>query len=151
MRAPTCRSATAVVAAIDRDGGRGGVLAHRRRDRRSGPTPRVPDPDRSYGYVDDRCGLLRRQLDPGDCSAPISWCEPFSGAVCQYVLSTDAGVIDVVFSWFERAASTGNATLPPTGARAGTDKDGGERHQAFLARRDTPNACAATAAAGPAC
>ena len=52
--------------------------------------PGVPDPTRSYGYVDDRCGLL---LD-GSVQETLSAdhvVRPYSGAVCQYVLTRGAG------------------------------------------------------------
>ena len=65
--------------------------------------PAVPDPERSYGYVDNRCGLLedssiQEMLGAGNVV------RPYSGAVCQYVLERDAGpdvpatTIDVVFA-----------------------------------------------------
>src|SRR5262245_48553738 len=65
--------------------------------------PGVPDPDRNYGYVDDRCGLLadssvQQTLDADHIV------RPYSGAVCQYVLMRGNTTIDVTFSWFE----TGN-------------------------------------------
>ena len=65
--------------------------------------PGVPDPERSFGYVDDSCGLL---LDTTiqDALHADSIVRPYSGAVCQYVLVRQDGLIDVVFSWFE----TGN-------------------------------------------
>src|ERR1700760_4234600 len=72
--------------------------------------PSVPDPNRSYGYVDDRCGLL---VD-GSIQQAIGAdhvVRPYSGAVCQYVLSRGSGpdtgaaapavVVDVVYSWYE--------------------------------------------------
>ncbi|BBX71943.1 DUF3558 domain-containing protein [Mycolicibacterium psychrotolerans] len=108
----------------------------------------VPDPDRTYGYVDDRCGLL----DDSTVQATLGAAEvvrPYSGAVCQYILSRPgAGTIDVTFSWFD----TGNlAREHDLAARRGAVvKDTVvERHQAFSARRDvTGVACSATAAAG---
>jgi hypothetical protein len=107
----------------------------------------VPDPNRSYGYVDDRCGLL---LDASiqEVIGADDVVRPYSGAVCQYVLSRSSAMIDVTFSWFE----TGNidrerALANERGAKV-TEKVV-ERHQAFLARRDTTGAaCSATAAAG---
>ena len=109
--------------------------------------PDVPDPNRSYGYVDDRCGLL---VD-GSIQEAIGADDvvrPYSGAVCQYVLSRNSAMIDVTFSWFE----TGNldrerALASERGAKV--TENVVERHQAFLARRDTTGAaCSATAAAG---
>jgi uncharacterized protein DUF3558 len=116
--------------------------------------PAVPDPERSYGYVDNRCGLLEDSSIQEMLGAE-NVVRPYSGAVCQYVLErgsgTDSGagsVIDVVYSWFE----TGNldrerALAQQRGAKV-TDKVI-ERHQAFVARRDTNGAgCSATTAAG---
>src|SRR6187551_807327 len=69
----------------------------------------VPDPNRSYGYVDDRCGLL---VD-GSIQQAIGAdhiVRPYSGAVCQYVLARGSGpdvgagappmIVDVTFSWY---------------------------------------------------
>lgn len=109
--------------------------------------PGVPDPDRSYGYVDDRCGLLVDDSVRETVGAETVL-RPYSGAVCQYVLLRGDQTIDVTFSWFqtgdldrERAlASDRGATVVDTAV---------ERHEAFTARRDTTGAaCSATAAAG---
>jgi len=115
--------------------------------------PGVPDPTRSYGYVDDRCGLL---LD-GSVQETLSAdhvVRPYSGAVCQYVLTrgeTGAGapqLIDVTFSWFDAGSLERERELANERGATITDKDV-ERHEAFLARRDTTGAgCSATAAAG---
>ena len=110
--------------------------------------PGVPDPNRSYGYIDDRCGLL---LDSSiqEVIGADNVVRPYSGAVCQYVLSRQSAMIDVTFSWFE----TGNldrerALAQERGAQISDTVV--ERHQAFLARRATTgSACSATAAAGP--
>ena len=63
------------------------------------------DATRSYGYVDDRCGLL----DDSSVQETLGAAEvtrPYSGAVCQYILarrsrSGSSTTIDVTFSWFE--------------------------------------------------
>jgi len=52
------------------------------------------------------------------------------------------------FSWYETAASTANALLPPTAARRSPEKVV-ERHQAFLAARHHGAACSATAPQAP--
>src|SRR6478735_11977841 len=69
----------------------------------------VPDPNRSYGYVDDRCGLL---LDGSiqQAMGADHIVRPYSGAVCQYVLARGSGpdvgagappmIVDVTFSWY---------------------------------------------------
>jgi hypothetical protein len=113
--------------------------------------PGVPDPNRSYGYVDDRCGLL---VD-GTIQEVIGADEvvrPYSGAVCQYVLSGGPSrgetMIDVTFSWFETGSIDRERALAAERGAQVIDKVV-ERHQAFLARRDTTGAaCSATAAAG---
>ena len=80
---------------------------------------------------------------------------PYSGAVCQYVLTRGrmlgAGapqVIDVTFSWFETGSLDRERELATERGATITEKVV-ERHDAFLARRDTTGAaCSATAAAG---
>ena len=110
--------------------------------------PAVPDPERSYGYVDDRCGLLE-DSSIQEMLAADNVVRPYSGAVCQYVLERDSGTVDVVFSWFETGNLDRERTLAEQRGAQITDKVV-ERHQAFLARRDTTGAgCSATAAAGP--
>jgi hypothetical protein len=117
--------------------------------------PGVPDPNRSYGYVDDRCGLLVDSTIQEVIGAD-NVVRPYSGAVCQYVLARGSGpgaaappaMIDVTFSWFEAGnLDRERAVASERGAKV-TEKIV-ERHQAFLARRDTTGAaCSATAAAG---
>jgi hypothetical protein len=109
--------------------------------------PEIPDPNRSYGYVDDRCGLL---VD-GSIQEVIGADDvvrPYSGAVCQYVLSRNSAMIDVTFSWFETGdLDRERALASERGAKV--TENVVERHMAFLARRDTTGAaCSATAAAG---
>jgi len=107
----------------------------------------VPDSDRDYGYVDDRCGLL---LD-GSVQQTLGAdhvTRPYSGAVCQYVLVRGDTTIDVTFSWFETGALDRERALAAERGAKVTDTEV-ERHKAFIARRDTTGvACAATAAAG---
>jgi hypothetical protein len=109
--------------------------------------PGVPDPNRSYGYVDDRCGLL---VD-GSIQQTIGAdhiVRPYSGAVCQYVLARGSAMVDVTFSWYEAGSLDRERGLAAQRGATITDKIV-ERHQAFLARRDTTGAgCSATAAAG---
>jgi hypothetical protein len=109
--------------------------------------PAVPDPGRSYGYVEDRCGLLLddtiKELLRAD-----SVVRPYSGAVCQYVLSTSGGLVDVVFSWFDTGSFERERALAEQRGSRLTDKDVA-RHPAFLGQRPgNPAACSATAAAG---
>ncbi|MBX7432292.1 DUF3558 domain-containing protein [Mycobacterium sp. Y57] len=114
--------------------------------------PGTPDAMRSYGYIDDRCGLL----DDSAVQATLDADEvtrPFSGAVCQYILSRRsssgaATTVDATFSWFETGSLDRERAL--AAARGATVTDVVvERHQAFSARRDiTGAACSVTAAAG---
>jgi hypothetical protein len=107
----------------------------------------VPDPNRSYGYVDDRCGLLVDSLIQQTIGADHI-VRPYSGAVCQYVLSRGSAIVDVTFSWYENGSLDRERVLAGERGATLTEKVV-ERHQAFLARRDTTGAaCAATAAAG---
>src|ERR1700754_4032746 len=107
----------------------------------------VPDPNRSYGYVDDRCGLL---VD-GSIQQTVGAdhiVRPYSGAVCQYVLSRGSAIVAVTFSWYENGSLDRERVLATERGATITEKVV-ERHQAFLARRDTTGAaCSATAAAG---
>lgn len=110
--------------------------------------PAVPDPERSYGYVDDRCGLL---LDDSirDLLSADSIVRPYSGAVCQYVLGTPSGgLVDVVFSWFDTGSLERERALAEQRGSRITDKEVA-RHPAFLVQRpENLTACSATAAAG---
>jgi Protein of unknown function (DUF3558) len=107
----------------------------------------VPDPHRSYGYVDDRCGLLHDDTVK-DLLGANSVVRPFSGAVCQYVLAADKGLVDVVFSWYDTGSLERERTVAVNRGLRITGKDI-DRHTAFLAQRpDNPNACSAAAAAG---
>jgi hypothetical protein len=109
--------------------------------------PGVPDPDRSYGYVDNRCGLLTDQTIAQTVGAD-SVVRPYSGAVCQYVLARQNGLIDVVFSWFETGSFDRERRLAEQRGAAITNTDV-ERHPAFLAALGGEHAaCSATAAAG---
>src|SRR5258705_3303201 len=107
----------------------------------------VPDPNRSYGYVDDRCGLLVDSSIQQAIGADHI-VRPYSGAVCQYVLARGSAMVDVTFSWYETGSLDRERTLATDRGATVTEKVV-ERHQAFLARRDTVGAaCSATAAAG---
>lgn len=116
--------------------------------------PGVPDPDRSYGYVDNRCGLLT-DASVQEVLGADHVVRPYSGAVCQYVLMRGTGpdvggtsTIDVIFSWFETGSLDRERALAGERGATVTETDI-ERHKAFLARRDTTGvACSATAAAG---
>lgn len=110
--------------------------------------PAVPDPDRSYGYVENRCGLLQDETVQQVLEAD-SVTRPYSGAVCQYVLSTPGGLIDVVYTWFESGTIDRERDLAQSRGARITDEVI-VRHPAFLAQRPAnAAACTATAAAGP--
>jgi hypothetical protein len=107
----------------------------------------VPDPNRSYGYVDDRCGLLVDSSIQQAIGADHI-VRPYSGAVCQYVLARGSAMVDVTFSWYETGNLDRERVLASERGATVTEKVV-ERQQAFLARRDTTGAaCSATAAAG---
>ncbi len=111
--------------------------------------PGASNPTRSYGYVDDRCGLLQ-DSSVQETLAADHVVRPYSGAVCQYVL-TRAGApqtIDVTFSWFESGSLERERDLATERGATVTTTDV-EGHEGFLARRDTTGAaCSATAGAG---
>lgn len=111
----------------------------------------VPEHRRSYGYVDDRCGLLD-DTSVQDILGADAVTRPYSGAVCQYILWKGSGrtatTIDVTFSWFDTGSVGRERDLAAARGAVITDI-GLERHDAFSARRDaTGAACSATAAAG---
>ncbi|ULE33908.1 DUF3558 domain-containing protein [Mycobacterium sp. IDR2000157661] len=109
--------------------------------------PEVPDPDRSYGYVDDRCGLLVDETVQETLGAD-GVTRPYSGAVCQYVLFRGEETVDATYSWFESGTLDRERTVAAERGAEVTDIVV-ERHEAFTARRDiTGAACSATAAAG---
>lgn len=107
----------------------------------------VPDPDRSYGYVDDRCGLLVDETVQEILGAD-SLMRPYSGAVCQYVVLRGDETVDATYSWFQAGTlDRERALAAERGARVADAVV--ERHEAFTARRDvTGAACSVTAAAG---
>jgi hypothetical protein len=107
----------------------------------------VPDPDRDYGYVDNRCGLLEDST-VSETLAADEVVRPYSGAVCQYVLMRDEVMVDVTFSWFDTGSLERERALAAERGAEVSDTVV-ERHPAFLARRSTTGvACSATAAAG---
>lgn len=104
--------------------------------------------ERGYGYTDDRCGRLQ-DISIQEIAAADGLVRPYSGAVCQYLLTRGSTTVDLTYSWFETGtldrergvAQANNAQISDVSV---------ERHQAFLARRSvTGNACSATAATNP--
>lgn len=118
----------------------------------SGTAQRVTHDDsaseRRYGYAEDRCGLLQdssiQQIVGAD-----QLVRPYSGAVCQYVLTRASTFIDVTYAWFETGTLDRERALAQSN-NAQISEVELDRHQAFLARRSvTGNACSATAATNP--
>ncbi|UUO01247.1 DUF3558 domain-containing protein [Mycolicibacterium novocastrense] len=110
-------------------------------------TPTVPDPERNYGYVDDRCALLDDDTVQQILGAD-SVVRPYSGAVCQYVSFRGDVIIDATYSWFQTGSLDRERALA-VGRGATISETVVERHPAFVARRDiTGAACSVTAAAG---
>lgn len=105
------------------------------------------DAERSYGYVDNRCGLLTDSSVQGLLAAD-DVVRPYSGAVCQYILTRQDAMVDVTFAWFDTGdLDRERAVAVDRGAEVSDTVI--ERRPAFLARRDTTGAaCAVTAAAG---
>src|SRR5262245_55751872 len=96
--------------------------------------PAVPDPTRSYGYLEDRCGLLVDTSIQQALGAD-NLVRPYSGAVCQYVLARGTAMVDVTYSWFETGTLERERALAGERGATITDKVV-ERHPAFVARRD---------------
>ncbi len=113
--------------------------------------PGMPVPQRSFGYVENRCGLLTDSSVQQVLGAD-SVVRPYSGAVCQYVLARGTLLIDVSFSWFHSGSLDRERALAAERGAAITALDlvGYQGVPAgFLARRDvTGAACSATAGAG---
>ncbi|WP_326547919.1 DUF3558 domain-containing protein [Mycolicibacterium sp. ND9-15] len=107
----------------------------------------VSDPQRNYGYADDRCALLDDETVQEILRAE-SVVRPYSGAVCQYVAFSGDVTIDATFSWFETGSLDRERALAGEHGAQVTETVV-EQHSAFEARRDiTGAACSATAGAG---
>lgn len=110
-------------------------------------TPGGPADDRSYGYSDNRCGLLMDTTVAQTLGAD-NVVRPYSGAVCQYVLDRNGSTVDVVFAWFDTGTLDRERALAAERGAQITDTVI-ERHSAFTARRNGVGmACSATAAGG---
>ena len=104
--------------------------------------------ERGYGYTPDRCGLLQdgsvQQIVGADHLV-----RPYSGAVCQYMLTKASTIIDLTYFWFQTGSLDRERGLAASNKAQITDAVV-ERRQAFLARRSiTGNACSATVATNP--
>jgi Protein of unknown function (DUF3558) len=108
----------------------------------------IDQPGRSFGYVDNRCGMLadssvQEAIDAQDVA------RPYSGAVCQYVLDRHSTTIDATFSWYETGTmDRERAVAAARGAQI--SETAVARHDTFLARRSvTGSGCSATTSADP--
>lgn len=110
--------------------------------------PHAEEPGRSYGYVDDRCGMLADSSVQESLRAQ-DVVRPYSGAVCQYILDRGSTIVDVTFSWFDTGTLDRERALAL--ARGATVSDTEiERHPTLLATRSvTGSGCSATASANP--
>jgi hypothetical protein len=104
--------------------------------------------ERGYGYAADRCGLLQDNSIQEIVGAD-DLVRPYSGAVCQYVLTRESTLIDLTYSWFATGSLDRERALAQSNKAQISDVVV-ESHQAFLARRSvTGNACSATAGTNP--
>jgi hypothetical protein len=104
--------------------------------------------EHEYGYADERCGLLSDITVQGIVGAD-KVLRPYSGAVCQYVLTRHSTFVDVVYSWFETGSLERERTMARTNKAQVTDVVI-QRREGFVARRPvTDNACSATATTNP--
>jgi hypothetical protein len=108
----------------------------------------IDRPGRSFGYVDNRCGLLADSSVQQAVGAQ-DVARPYSGAVCQYVLNRHSTTIDATFSWYE--TGTMDRERAVAAARGAEISDTVvERHDTLLARRSvTGLSCSATTASSP--
>jgi Protein of unknown function (DUF3558) len=108
----------------------------------------VDDPGRSFGYIDDSCGRLADATVRDTLSAE-KVVRPYSGAVCQYVLSRRTTTIDATFSWFDTGTLERERSLAETRGAEISDTVV-QRHPTLLARTSvTGTACSATTSANP--
>jgi Protein of unknown function (DUF3558) len=104
--------------------------------------------ERGYGYADERCGLLSdatvREIVGGERAL-----RPYSGAVCQYIVTRHSAIVDVTYSWFEAGSLDRELALAKTN-KAQVSNMVIQRREAFIARRSvTGTSCSATAATNP--
>lgn len=106
------------------------------------------DAERSYGYADNRCGLLTDSSVQSVLAAD-DVTRPYSGAVCQYVLSRQDITIDATFSWFDTGTlERERAVAEARGAQISETMV--LRYPTFLARTSSTGiSCAATTSANP--
>lgn len=101
-----------------------------------------------YGYTNDRCGMVM-DITVEQLAGADNLIRTYSGAVCQFILTRQATVIDVNYSWFEAGTLDRERSVAQATNAQITDIEV-ERHKGFLARRSvTGSACSATAATNP--
>ena len=104
--------------------------------------------ERGYGYSNGRCGMLQ-DISVQQVVGANRVVRPYSGAVCQYVLTRASTFIDVTYSWFESGTLERERGVAQSN-RAQISDVVIHSHQAFVARRPvTDNACSATGATNP--
>lgn len=101
-----------------------------------------------YGYSNGRCGMLQ-DISVQQVVGANRLVRPYSGAVCQYVLTRASTFIDVTYSWFESGTLVRERGVAQS-SRAQISDVVIQSHQVFVARRPvTGNACSATAGTNP--
>jgi hypothetical protein len=103
---------------------------------------------RNFGYIDNSCGRLTDSTVQATIEAD-EVVRPYSGAVCQYVLSRQNMTIDATFSWFDSGTlDRERAAAAARGAQVSETMV--QRYPTFLARSSTTGiSCSATASANP--
>ncbi len=110
--------------------------------------PQADESGRNFGYFDDSCGRLT-DTTVRDTVQADEVVRPYSGAVCQYVLSRQDTTIDATFSWFDTGTlDRERAAAEARGAQI--TETVVQRYPAFLARTSSTGiSCAATTSADP--
>lgn len=110
--------------------------------------PQADDAGRNFGYIDDSCGRLTDSTVRDTIEAD-EVVRPYSGAVCQYVLSRGDSTIDATFSWFDTGTVDREREVAQARGAEITDTVI-QRYPTFLARTSITGAgCSATASANP--
>ena len=116
----------------------------------AGTPQRVTDAapsERGYGYANDRCGLLSDVTVQGIVGGDRVL-RPYSGAVCQYIVTRQSTFVDVVYSWFESGSLERERGVAQAN-KAQITEIVIQRRQGFIARRPDGDACSVTAATNP--
>jgi hypothetical protein len=109
---------------------------------------RAEESGRNFGYIDNSCGRLADETVQKTIEAE-EVVRPYSGAVCQYVLTRGDTTIDATFSWFDTGTlERERAAAAARGAQVSETVV--QRYPTFLARSSaTGISCAATTSANP--